>query len=127
MPRLVRLRHTAGSRARPTNRPPQFRPHGVWGKDDTRWGPSRILIILATVLGLTTAGFVPSAQAAVHWTQSEARGPNHTSRVVLSYDDCPKTLTSFKKVVHYAKKKNIGLVIAPTGGCLVKYKKKVRR
>ncbi len=84
----------------------------------------RILIILATVLGLTTAGFVPSAQAAIHWTQSEARGPNHTSRVVLSYDDCPKTLTSFKKVVQYAKKKNIGLVIAPTGKCLQKYKSK---
>ncbi|MGM0931275.1 MAG: polysaccharide deacetylase family protein [Actinomycetota bacterium] len=84
----------------------------------------RFLIILAAVLGLTTAGFVPSAQAAINWTQSEARGPNHTSRVVLSYDDCPKTLTSFREVIKHAKKKNIGLVIAPTGGCLQKYKKK---
>jgi peptidoglycan/xylan/chitin deacetylase (PgdA/CDA1 family) len=84
----------------------------------------RILLTLATAVCVITAGFVPSAHATIHWTESEARGPNHTDRVVLSYDDCPKTLTSFEEVIKYAKKENIGLVIAPTGGCLVKYREK---
>ncbi|NKX55394.1 polysaccharide deacetylase family protein [Arthrobacter mobilis] len=83
----------------------------------------RILIVLATAVCLTATGIAPDAQAAVPWTKSEARGPNHTSRVVLTYDDCPRTLVSYVKVLDYAKKKNIGLVLAPSGRCLEKYRK----
>jgi hypothetical protein len=50
------------------------------------------------------------------------RGPNKTSRVVLTYDDCPRTLSSFTSVINYASKSNIGLVLAPTGDCLVSFK-----
>ena len=52
------------------------------------------------------------------------RGPNKTSRVVLTYDDCPRTLSSFKSVINYASKSNIGLVLAPTGDCIVSFKRR---
>ncbi|WP_181578223.1 SH3 domain-containing protein [Arthrobacter sp. AQ5-05] len=52
------------------------------------------------------------------------RGPNKTPRVVLTYDDCPRNLSSFKAVINYAGKSNIGLVIAPTGDCLVSFKRR---
>lgn len=46
------------------------------------------------------------------------RGPNYTSRVVLTFDDCPNSLSSFKATVRYAKQAGIGLVLAPTGDCI---------
>lgn len=49
---------------------------------------------------------------------SIGRGPNLTSRVVLSYDDCPKSLAAFKATVLAAEGLNIGLVLFPTGRCL---------
>jgi peptidoglycan hydrolase-like protein with peptidoglycan-binding domain len=45
-------------------------------------------------------------------------GPNYTSRVVLTYDDCPRSLTEMKTMVRYAKSINVGLVLAPTGDCI---------
>lgn len=50
------------------------------------------------------------------------KGPNKTSRVVLTFDDCPSTLSSYKAAIDYAANANIGLVIAPTGDCLASYK-----
>lgn len=52
----------------------------------------------------------------------QSTGPNRTSRVVLTFDDCPRTLSSFTSVVDYAASSNIGLVIAPTGDCLGSFK-----
>lgn len=49
-------------------------------------------------------------------------GPNRTSRVVLTFDDCPRTLSSFTSVIDYAAANNIGLVLAPTGDCITKFK-----
>lgn len=46
------------------------------------------------------------------------RGPNESSRAVLTYDDCPKSLKDFKRTVKAAKKLNIGLVLFPTGNCI---------
>lgn len=45
-------------------------------------------------------------------------GPNYTSRIILTYDDCPKSLTAMKTMVRYAKSINVGLVLAPTGDCI---------
>lgn len=45
-------------------------------------------------------------------------GPNSTSRVILTYDDCPKSLTAMKTMVLAAQKSNVGLVLAPTGDCV---------
>lgn len=44
-------------------------------------------------------------------------GPNRTDRVMLTYDDCPDNLSSFRNVVQYVDRKNIGLGIFPTGLC----------
>jgi peptidoglycan/xylan/chitin deacetylase (PgdA/CDA1 family) len=45
-------------------------------------------------------------------------GPNATSRVILTYDDCPDSLDAFTEVVSWAGSNDIGLVIAPTGHCI---------
>ena len=76
-----------------------------------------ILSAAALVLGL----LVPAAPAAAAVAYNVCRGPNYSKRVILSYDDCPLTLGAFTSVVNYAKKKNIGLVIAPTGNCIRGY------
>ena len=55
---------------------------------------------------------------------NQYRGPNRTNRVVLTYDDCPLDLKGYKSVLDFAARNNIGLVIAPTGKCLKKFKKK---
>lgn len=52
----------------------------------------------------------------------QSTGPNRTSRVVLTFDDCPSSLSSFNSVISYAATNNIGLVLAPTGNCLGSYK-----
>lgn len=52
------------------------------------------------------------------------RGPNTGSRVALTYDDCPKSVASFKDTVNYATKHDIGLVLFPTGQCIGQFKKK---
>ncbi|WP_334123127.1 SH3 domain-containing protein [Glutamicibacter sp.] len=49
-------------------------------------------------------------------------GPNRTSKVVLTFDDCPSSLSSYKSAIDYAASANIGLVLAPTGYCLSSYK-----
>lgn len=49
---------------------------------------------------------------------NQYRGPNHTSRVVLTYDDCPKSLSQMKSVVRSAAASNVGLVLFPTGNCI---------
>ncbi|MEV7648837.1 polysaccharide deacetylase family protein [Arthrobacter sp. NPDC089319] len=84
---------------------------------------SPILAVLAA-LALVAGSFVSSAQAAAAATYDERRGPNYTSRVILTYDGCPTSLTAFKTVLKYAKKKNDGLVLAPTGNCLAKYRER---
>ena len=45
-------------------------------------------------------------------------GPNRSARVVLSYDDCPRSLAEFKTVIVGAQKLGIGLMLFPTGVCL---------
>ncbi|CAM3073120.1 MULTISPECIES: peptidoglycan-binding protein [Dermacoccus] len=47
----------------------------------------------------------------------ENRGPNHTNRIVLSFDDCPKSYTAFKSMVDGAAAQKVTLVLAATGDC----------
>ena len=54
----------------------------------------------------------------VSTSYNQSRGPNYTSRVVLTYDDCPKSLSQMKSVVRSAASSNVGLVMFPTGNCL---------
>jgi peptidoglycan hydrolase-like protein with peptidoglycan-binding domain len=45
-------------------------------------------------------------------------GPNSSSRVVLSFDDCPKSYSAFQSAVLGAQSLGIALVLAPTGNCI---------
>jgi peptidoglycan hydrolase-like protein with peptidoglycan-binding domain len=49
---------------------------------------------------------------------SRTRGPNRTSRVVLSFDDCPPSYSSFQSAVLGAERLGVALVLFPTGSCL---------
>ncbi len=46
------------------------------------------------------------------------RGPNYTRRVVLTYDDCPRSREQLRRVAAKAQRLRIGLVLAPTGACI---------
>lgn len=72
-----------------------------------------LMFIVATVL------IDAPSQAA---TYNKYKGPNQTNRVVLTYDDCPDSVEQYKNVVKWAKRNNVGLVIAPTGECVQKIK-----
>lgn len=47
----------------------------------------------------------------------ENRGPNHTNRVILSFDDCPRSYAAFKSTVDAAAALKMTVVLAPTGQC----------
>lgn len=49
---------------------------------------------------------------------SISHGPNRSNYVVLSFDDCPKSLDAFKQVVLGAEQLGIALSLQPTGQCL---------
>lgn len=81
----------------------------------------RFLVVspmIVAALAASSLAAAPSSQAADSATYNEYRGPNYTSRVVLTYDDCPKSLTQMKTVVRYAASINVGLVLFPTGNCI---------
>lgn len=50
----------------------------------------------------------------------EPRGPNTTDRVVLTYDDCPKSKESFTETVLGAEQLGVRLVLFPLGTCVKK-------
>lgn len=78
----------------------------------------RFILSVLSAAALALGLLVPARPASAAVAYNVYRGPNHSRRVMLTYDDCPRTLGAFKSVVNYAKKKNIGLVIAPTGNCI---------
>lgn len=45
------------------------------------------------------------------------RGPNHTSKIMLTFDDCPKSYASFKSMVDAAAAQRVTIVLAATGQC----------
>lgn len=59
-------------------------------------------------------------------TYNKYTGPNLSKRVVLTFDDCPRTLTQLQAVLDYAAANNIGLVLAPTGKCFAYFQKKYK-
>lgn len=48
---------------------------------------------------------------------SVSRGPNRTSKVMLTFDDCPKSYSSFQATVLAAEKLGIRLALFPYGDC----------
>ena len=45
------------------------------------------------------------------------KGPNRSSKVILTYDDCPKSLDSFKKAIDAAAAEHITVAVAAIGPC----------
>lgn len=71
---------------------------------------------------LTAGVLAPLSPAAHAATYNINRGPNYTSRVMLTFDDCPRSMSAFKSVMSWAKRTNTGLVVAPTGDCQRKFR-----
>ncbi len=89
----------------------------------------RLGLALATALTMLSALAVPAAAAtssqvrsvpaaSVLPSYSITRGPNTSSRVVLSFDDCPRSYSAFKTMVLAAERQDVALVLFPTGLCL---------
>jgi peptidoglycan-N-acetylglucosamine deacetylase len=79
-----------------------------------------VLLALLPVGGVPLPGVEQPAAAAPGKAArySTLRGPNTSSRVVLSFDDCPRSRAAFRRVVRSAERQNIALVFFPTGRCL---------
>ena len=45
-------------------------------------------------------------------------GPNYTNRVLLSFDDCPQTLTKLDNALNWLDANNVGVMFFPTGNCI---------
>lgn len=52
------------------------------------------------------------------YTYNPYQGPNHSSRIILTYDDCPTDIYYMKSMSNAAKSVNVGIVLAPTGDCV---------
>lgn len=50
------------------------------------------------------------------------RGPNWTDRVLLTYDDCMNDPERFIEVLDHATELNIGLLLFPTGNCVLMFR-----
>ena len=93
---------------------------------DGRFGPGTLLGVRryqSSRLDLSVDGVVGPAT----WNRlvngggtaySTSRGPNTSTRVVLTYDDCPTSLSAFKATVVGARNLGVALVLAPTGNCI---------
>lgn len=97
---------------------------GVWGADGA-FGNATYLAVRrfqADYIGVTIDGIVgrQTWQTLVYGgaRYSRSTGPNRSSRVVLSYDDCPTSLAAFQSAVLGAQRLGIALVLFPTGACI---------
>lgn len=60
----------------------------------------------------------PTPPAAPSGKYSISKGPNSTNRVILTYDDCPKSMKAFKETVRAAEDLGVSIAMFPTGNCL---------
>lgn len=74
-----------------------------------------VLAAVTALLGLSLVLVSTPAEAAKYDVSS---GPNTSKRVILTYDDCPRSLKAFKRTVRAAEKLNVGLALFPTGACI---------
>jgi peptidoglycan hydrolase-like protein with peptidoglycan-binding domain len=80
-----------------------------------RYQSTKLDLVIDGVVGPTTWNRLVNGGGTNY---STASGPNTSSRVVLSYDDCPKSYSAFQSVVLGAQALGVALVLAPTGNCL---------
>ncbi len=53
-------------------------------------------------------------------------GPNYTSRVLLSFDDCPKNQVQLGNVLNWLTANNVGVMMFPTGNCVGSFAKRYK-
>jgi len=99
---------------------------GTAGVDGT-FGPAtyRATTAVQREYGLSVDGVIGAltwSRLATGRSYDRGRGPNETTRVVLTFDDCPRTAAAFRAMARAAASADIGLVFAPTGDCLQKYR-----
>jgi peptidoglycan hydrolase-like protein with peptidoglycan-binding domain len=80
-----------------------------------RYQQSRLDLVIDGVVGPATWNRLVNGGGTAY---SVYRGPNTSSRVILSFDDCPTSLSAFKATVVGARNLGIALVLAPTGNCI---------
>lgn len=87
--------------------------------------PLSVLLLIPVLLAgsvLTASPAGSAIQGGISATAAERSGPNLSRRVVLTYDDCPRDLSGYLAVLRYARSANVGLVIAPTGHCVTRFR-----
>ena len=80
-----------------------------------RFQTSKLYLVIDGVVGPATWNRLVLGGGTAYSTTS---GPNTSSRVVLSFDDCPTSYAAFKATVLGAQSLGVALVLAPTGNCL---------
>jgi peptidoglycan hydrolase-like protein with peptidoglycan-binding domain len=97
---------------------------GAWGADGV-FGDATYLAVRrfqSDYVGVTIDGIVGQQtwRTLTYGGTRYARttGPNRSSRVVLSFDDCPTSLAAFQGAVLAAQRLGIALVLFPTGACI---------
>ena len=78
----------------------------------------RKLRYVAGVFALVCSLLASSVTAEAAEKYNTYKGPNASKRIVLTYDDCPKTLKAFKDTVKAASELDVLLVLFPTGDCM---------
>ncbi|MBU9944773.1 MAG: peptidoglycan-binding protein [Dermatophilaceae bacterium] len=80
-----------------------------------RYQSTKLTLVIDGVVGPTTWNRLVNGGGT---TYSISSGPNTSSRVILSFDDCPKSYSAFQSAVLGAKSLGVALVLAPTGNCI---------
>jgi peptidoglycan hydrolase-like protein with peptidoglycan-binding domain len=80
-----------------------------------RFQSSKLYLAIDGVVGPATW---PRLVFGAGTSYSTSSGPNTSSRVILSYDDCPKSYTAFQATVLGAQRLGVALMLAPSGTCL---------
>lgn len=60
----------------------------------------------------------PTPTPAPSGPYSITKGPNTSNRVILTFDDCPKSLSSFRTTVKAVSDMGVRLALFPTGDCV---------
>lgn len=75
----------------------------------------RLVAVFAFVFSLIVSLGVSPAEAASY---NIYKGPNTSNKVILTFDDCPKSLSSFKKTVKAFRDMGVTVALFPTGNCI---------
>ena len=113
---LVNMRTGAGTAYRIVKTLPAGTALRIHSRHSNGW----YRVTAAGATGWVSGAYVTSSGVSPY--NSRTKGPNKTERVVLTYDDCPRTLASYTQTVRWARDNGIALVLAPTGDCLAKFR-----